>query len=242
MVKTKKNETTSTPTAVIYLRVSTDQQARDGIGLDAQFARCEALAAARGLSVAGVFRDEGVSGKAELRLRPGLQAAIAECKKTGAVLLSYSVSRIARRQRLLWDLLDPEGGHRLAYISATEPFDTSTPMGRAMLGMIGVWSQLEADLVSERTKDALAQAKARGTRLGAPSTSTLVTESAVERIDTLSAAGFSLRQIADKLNVEGVPTAKGVGQWWPKTVRSVLLDLQVRRVATLPRHSEDETP
>jgi DNA invertase Pin-like site-specific DNA recombinase len=106
--------------------------------------------------------------------------------------------------------------------------------------MIGVWSQLEADLVSERTKDALAQAKARGTRLGAPSTASLVTESAVARIDALAAEGLSLRLIADKLNAEGVPTAKGVGQWWPKTVRSVLVDLQIKRIAALPRHEESE--
>lgn len=218
--------------AVIYLRVSTDQQARDGIGLDAQYARCKAVAAARGLNLMGAFRDEGVSGKAELRLRPGLQAAIAECKKHDAVLIAYSVSRIARRQRILWDLLDPSGGCKLSFISATEPFDTSTPMGRAMLGMIAVWSALEADLVSERTKDALAQARARGTRLGAPSTSTLVSDEVVARIAELEAAGHSLRAIADTLNAEGRPTAKGVGQWWPKTVRSVLLDIQRKRIAS----------
>lgn len=224
---------TAAPTAVIYLRVSTDQQARDGVGLEAQLARCQAIAASRGLAVAGVFRDEGLSGKAEVRLRPGLLAAIAECKRTDAVLISYSVSRIARRQRILWDLLDPEGGHRLAFISATEPFDTSTPMGRAMLGMIAVWSALEADLVSERTKDALAQARARGTRLGAPSAISMVPPEVIARIKALEASGASLRAIADVLNAEGVPTAKGAGQWWPKTVRSVLLDVHMKRMASL---------
>ena len=219
--------------AVIYARVSTDQQARDGIGLDAQLARCEALADANGFMVLNKFKDEGISGKAEVRLRPGLQAAIAMCKENDAILISYSVSRIARRQRLLWDLLDPEGGHRLSFMSATEPFDTSNPMGRAMLGMIAVWSALEADLVSERTKDALAQAKARGTRLGAPSTTVLVPQAVVDRIKQLSAQGLSLRAIADRLNVEGVPTAKTVGQWWPKTVRSVLLESQRARIASL---------
>jgi len=220
-------------TAVIYIRVSTDQQAREGIGLDAQLARCKALAEARGLTVMTVCREEGVSGRASLHLRPGLNKAIAECKKHNAVLIAYSVSRIARRQRLLWELLDPEGGHKLPFISATEPFDTSTPMGRAMLGMIGVWSALEADLVSERTRDALAHAKARGTRLGAPSAATLIPAKVVERVKTLEAQGYSLRMIADALNAEGVPTAKGVGQWWPKTVRSILLDVQIQRVASL---------
>jgi DNA invertase Pin-like site-specific DNA recombinase len=235
MARVKTETANAAPKAVIYLRVSTDQQAREGIGLDAQLARCEAIANARGLSIAGVYRDEGLSGKAEVRLRPGLVAAINECKKTGAILLAYSVSRIARRQRILWDLLDPEGGHRLAFISATEPFDTSTPMGRAMLGMIAVWSALEADLVSERTKDALAQARARGTRLGAPSAIALVAPEVVARVKELEAAGHSLRAIADKLNAEGVPTAKGAGQWWPKTVRTLLLDVQMNRFATMKK-------
>lgn len=234
MVKKAKNvEVSGNAKAVIYLRVSTDQQAREGIGIEAQLARCEITAIARGLEIVGVFRDEGLSGKAEVRLRPGLVAAIDECKKTGAVLVAYSVSRIARRQRILWDLLDPEGGHRLSFISATEPFDTSTPMGRAMLGMIAVWSALEADLVSERTKDALAQARAKGTRLGAPPTAALISDDVRAKILAMSDEGLSLRAIADRLNAEGVGTAKGVGQWWPKTVRAVLIPANADRIASL---------
>ena len=98
--------------------------------------------------------------------------------------------------------------------------------------MIGVWSALEADLVSERTRDALAHAKARGTRLGAPSAATLVPAKVVERVKTLEANGYTLRMIADALNAEGVSTAKGVGQWWPKTVRSILLDVRARSTAS----------
>jgi DNA invertase Pin-like site-specific DNA recombinase len=210
--------------AVIYIRVSTEGQARDGVGLDAQLERCRALAVARGATVVAEHRDEGLSGRDGLAQRPGLAAAVEQCRATGAVLMVYSVSRIARRQRLLWSLLDPESGHGLAVVSATEPFDTTTPMGRAMLGMIAVWSQLEADLVSQRTKDALATVKANGTRLGAPPASALV-PGAVARIRALRAEGRSVAQIADTLNSENVPSARG-GKWWPKTVRYALAEVR----------------
>ena len=122
------------------------------------------------MAVLAVHRDEGISGRDGVEERPGLQATIASVKAApGAVVVVYSVSRLARRQRLRWNLLDAQGDYALPVLSATEPFDTSTPMGRAMLGMIATWNTLEADMVSERTRDALAEVKAQGRKLGAPS-------------------------------------------------------------------------
>ncbi len=213
--------------AVIYLRVSTVEQAREGISNDAQEERCRHVCAARGFAVASVYKDEGASGRAEVAARPGLASAIAEVRAHGrkvpvdpAVLVVYSVSRVARSQRILWSLIDPGKAGALSLVSATEPFDTSTPMGRAMLGMIGVWSQLEADLVSERTRDALAHAKNTGTRLGAPPMSELVPET-VQKVATYRAEGLSLRAIVDRLNAEGVKGGRG-GKWWVRTVRAAL--------------------
>lgn len=206
---------------VIYLRVSTREQARDGVGLDAQEARCRAACEARGLTVASVYRDEGISGRSELTHRPGLAKAIAEVRAApGAILVAYSISRIARSQRVLWSLIDPAKDKALPVLSATEPFDTSTPTGRAMLGMIGVWSQLEADIISERTRDAMAALKASGKRIGAPDMSAKAPE-LVERIAQLRDRGLSIRAIADKLNADGVPGLRG-GKWWTKNVRSAL--------------------
>jgi len=209
--------------AVIYVRVSTECQARDGVGLDTQLERCRALAFARGAEVLGEFRDEGLSGRDGISQRPGLAAAVEVCRRNKAVLLVYSISRVARRQRLLWSLLDPETGIGLDVVSATEPFDTTSPMGRAMLGMIAVWSQLEADLVSQRTKDALAVVRSKGVRLGAPPVGALV-PGAVAEIRRMRADGMTIREIAEKLNSGAVPSARG-GKWWPKTVRSALKGL-----------------
>lgn len=210
--------------AVVYLRVSTARQAAEGIGLDAQEAKCRAHAERMGWQVIAVHRDEGASGRDGVEDRPGLQATIDTVKGTpGAVVVVYSVSRLARRQRLLWNLLDDREGYGLPVSSATEPFDTATPTGRAMLGMIATFAQLEADMVSERTRDALAEVKAQGTRLGAPDMVRLGAVESVRLVKQLYATGdYSHVTLADELNRRSVPTAKG-GKWWAKTVRSAIM-------------------
>lgn len=226
MARTARKSAPVAPSAVVYLRVSTARQAAEGIGLDAQEAKCRAHAERMGWPVVAVFRDEGASGRDGVEDRPGLQSAIDAVKATpGAVVVVYSVSRLARRQRLLWNLLDDREGYGLPVSSATESFDTATPTGRAMLGMIATFAQLEADMVSERTRDALAEVKAQGRKLGAPS---MVALGAVESVklaqELYASGGFSHRTLADELNRRGVPTAKGAGaKWWPKTVRAALL-------------------
>lgn len=219
-----KKRTLAAPTvALIYTRVSTARQATDGVGLDAQETKARAHAERMGWPVVEVFRDEGVSGKDGLENRPGLVALIERAQRTpGAVVVVYSVSRLARRQRLLYSLLDDRDGYGLAVSSATEAFDTSTPTGRAMLGMIAVFAALEADMVSERTKDALAELKAQGKKLGAPSMVDLGAVESVKTVQELYATrAYTHRSLADELNRRNVPTAKG-GRWWPKTVRSAL--------------------
>lgn len=82
---------------------------------------------------------------------------------------------------------------------------------------------LEADMTSERTRDAPAEVKAHGRKLGAPSMVDLGAADSVRLAQELYASGgFTHRTLADELNRRGVPTAKG-GQWWPKTVRTALL-------------------
>ncbi|MBK6692427.1 MAG: recombinase family protein [Myxococcales bacterium] len=221
--KTKMTKTAAKPAAVILLRVSTDGQARDGISLDAKESKCRAHCERLGLPVAAVFRDAGVSGRDTVENRPGLRATIEFATVTpGAVVVVYSISRLARRQRMLWNLLDDREGYGLSVSSATESFDTSTPTGRAMLGMIATFAALEADAISERTRDALAEVKAQGRKLGAKSMVELGAVESVRLAKALYESGaFTHRSLADELNRRGVATAKG-GKWWPKTVRSAL--------------------
>lgn len=222
--------------AVIYLRVSTGHQAASGAGLEAQEAKCREHCERAGWPVLAVFRDEGISGRDGLEGRPGLLAAVEAVRaQRGAVLVSYSLSRLARRQRLVWHILDDREGLGVPFASATEPFDTASPMGRAMLGMMATWAALESDLASERTTDALAAVRARGTKLGAPNIIEAVSPDGERYADPAkvatvraiqeryAAGGWSHRSLADALNAEGVPTTSGEGKWWPKTVRTALL-------------------
>jgi site-specific DNA recombinase len=226
--------------AVIYLRVSTAKQAKSGVGIEAQLAKCTEHAQRLGLPVLAVHRDEAISGKDGIEKRPGLRAVLADVKANpGSVCIVYSLSRLGRSQRLIWTLLDDRGEYALPLASASEPFETATPMGRAMLGMLGVWAQLESDLASERTIDALAAVAERGdTKLGAPSMveSTREVEgqtrkerfvdaakvAVVADVQRLYASGeHSHRSLADHLNATGVPTASGK-RWHAKTVRTAL--------------------
>jgi DNA invertase Pin-like site-specific DNA recombinase len=212
----------TSPTVFLYLRVSTSRQVQEGVGLDTQEARCRAYAKHMGWLIREVFSDEGLSGKDGIEDRPGLKALIAAQKATlNSVVLVYSISRLARRQRLLWDLLD-DRSYALPVVSATEPFDATTPMGRAMLGMIAVWSQLEADMVSERTTDALQELKAQGKKLGPPNMLELGMTDSIREVQRLYATGgFTFVTLAQHLNAHKIPTAKG-GKWWPKTIHTAL--------------------
>ncbi len=216
-----KRSTPNPASAVVYTRVSTQRQVTDGVSLDQQLARCESHAAHQGLPIVARFTDEGLSGKDDER--PGLKALLAYCKDhPDTIVIVYSISRLSRRQKHLWNMIDDRDGLGLRVASATEPFDTSTPIGRAMLGMLAVWSQLEADMISERTRDAMAHLQAQGVKVGRPALATRASD-AVAEIKRLYATGkFTHRSLADHLNATNVPTASG-GKWWPKTVRTALL-------------------
>jgi DNA invertase Pin-like site-specific DNA recombinase len=210
--------------AIVYLRVSTERQADSGLGREAQEARCRQYAEGRGWRVAGVHVDDGVSGTRGVDKRPGLAAAIAAVRATpGTVLLVHSVSRFARSQRDLHTLLDARGADPLPLVSATEPFDVSTAMGKAFVGMLGVIAALESDLASERTKGALAARKARGAKLGPKFLADRFPETAAKVRELYKAKGATHASVADELNRLGIPTARGGGgRWHATTVRRTL--------------------
>lgn len=235
MAARRRSPADDAPTsAVLYFRVSTSGQVEHGVSLDAQEAACRAHAAKLGLPVIGAHRDEGLSGTRDHSERPGLAAVIEQVgANTGACVIVYSLSRLARSQRMVWELLDERGAYRLRVVSASEPFDTTTAMGRAFLGMLATFAQLESDLASERTRDALAFARSRGTKLGAPSMlestdaegARILDPTKVElvrQVQTVAAeTGLSLRELAAELDRRGVRSVKG-GKWHPRTLRLAL--------------------
>src|SRR5689334_15839444 len=84
---------------------------------------------------------------------------------------------------------------------------------------IGTAAQLERRMIGQRTKDGLAAARSKGVRLGRPRS---LPDAVADRVFGLRAEGATLAAIADRLNDEGVPTARGGTRWHPATVRAVL--------------------
>ena len=204
---------------VAYLRVSTEEQAASGAGLEAQRATLIDAAARRGWTIVEFYSDEGISGKA-IANRPALASAIAavEAGRAGALVVA-KLDRLSRSISQASAMLDQaaRGGWRI--FSADLEIDTTTPAGEAAAGMMIVFSQLERRLISQRTKDALAIKKAQGVRLGRPP---VLPQETVDQICTAHQHGQSMNSIARHLTNGNVPTARGGSIWHASTVRAVL--------------------
>lgn len=206
-------------TAIGYLRVSTDEQAESGAGLAAQRTAITAEANRRGWTIVGWYADEGVSGGKSIEDRPGLSAAV-EAVESGqaATLVASKLDRISRS--VLDTALLTNRAQRLGWklFTCDVAVDTTTPAGEAQAGMMSVFSQYERRLIGQRTREALAEKRAAGVRLGRPSRLPL---EVVRRIVDARDEGQSYPVIAAALNADEVPTAHGGACWYPATVRNV---------------------
>ena len=154
--------------AIGYIRVSTEEQAKEGISLDNQTSKIKACCDSQDWQLIKVFSDEGSSGK-DMK-REGLKklASFLETDHVDVVVV-YKTDRLTRKQRHLYQLLEDTFEEKgIGFKSVTEPFDTTTAMGKGFLGMLGVFAQLEGDLISERTKEALRYKKEKGELVGSP--------------------------------------------------------------------------
>ena len=202
--------------AIGYVRVSTEEQAREGFSLAAQEAKLRAYASLYEIELVAVLTDAGVSAKT--LNRPALQKALAALEAGEAEgLLIAKLDRLTRSVRDLGALLDGYFGGRFSLLSVGDQIDTRTAGGRLVLNILASVSQWEREAIGERTKAALAQKKAQGARLGAPA----LAGAAVARIQELAAHGLTLRAIASILEAEGIQTLRG-GRWAPETIRKVL--------------------
>lgn len=148
--------------AAIYLRVSTDDQNED-----IQLQPLLDLAKRKELQLYEIYKDHGHSG-AKLK-RPGLDRLMADAKKGRfKAVLVWRFDRFARSTKHLVLALDEFEHRGIAFLSLQETLDTSTPLGKAMFSIIASMAQLERDIISERTKAALAYVRVHGTQSGKP--------------------------------------------------------------------------
>lgn len=221
--------------AIGYVRVSTEDQAQAGVSLDAQEQRIRAFCQAKDWSLVALIRDEGASAK-NLH-RPGMQEILASCrKKAFDVVVVLKLDRLTRSVRDLGFLVeDVFAKHGVAFCSLQDSFDTSTANGRMVMNLLATVAQWERDIISERTKGAMAFMKASLRRVGAvpfgfdlSGKYLTPNEEETQTLKMMSAwreEGLSYQAIADKLNVKGL-TAKNGGKWYSKTVRGALRRLQ----------------
>ncbi len=213
-----------TTKALGYVRVSTQEQADEGISLDAQRAKLAAYAALQDLDLIAVLADEGISGK-RADNRPGLQEALRRLRSgEAAALVVLKLDRLSRSTRDVLDLVDRCGREGWSLHSIGEKLDTSSAAGRFVVTIMAGLAQMEREQIGERTALAMSFLKASGRRVGAiPFGFDLATdgrtlvpnpeEQAIrEEILALLGQGMSRRQVAAELNARGI-RAKGGGRW-----------------------------
>jgi DNA invertase Pin-like site-specific DNA recombinase len=202
---------------LLYCRVSTEEQAISGAGLQAQRQALVAECERRGWTIVREITDEGFSAK-DMR-RPGVQEAIRALEAGEADALV--VSKLDRLSRSMVDFsaLMARAQKRGFALCALDCVDTTSPSGEAMANMLATFAQFERRLISQRTKDALAVKQAQGVRLGRPP---VLKPELRDRIRAMREGGASLARIADELTAGGVPTAHGGARWHASTIAKVL--------------------
>lgn len=150
--------------AAIYIRVSTLDQAREGYSLDAQEETLRKWCADHKYEVYDLYADRGISGK-DISHRPDMRRLMqdAELHHFDTVVF-WALSRFTRSVEDLYETMSNFQTWGVSMVSFTESFDTSTPMGRAMIGIVGVFAQLERELTGERVRAAMAARAAKGKR------------------------------------------------------------------------------
>lgn len=148
----------------VYIRVSTLDQAREGYSLEAQERTLRKWCGDRHHEIYDIYADRGISGK-DINHRPDMSRLLRDAKENKFdIVLFWALSRFTRSVSDLYNTMELLQEHNIGLVSYTEAFDTSTPMGRAMIGIVGVFAQLERELTSERVSAAAAERAMQGKR------------------------------------------------------------------------------
>lgn len=225
------------PRFVAYFRVSTERQGRSGLGLDAQREAVARHVAGCDGAVVAEFEEVESGKRAD---RPRLAAALAACRARRATLLIAKLDRLARNARFLLGVVEGSGEGGVVFCDL--PTVPPGPVGKFLVTQMAAVAELEAGLISQRTRAALAAAKEKGIRLGNPrlragapeharAAAAAKSEAARARtadilpyIDAARRAGArTLRELAAALTARGVPPPRGERcAWHPMQVKRVV--------------------
>jgi DNA invertase Pin-like site-specific DNA recombinase len=219
--------------AIGYIRVSSDEQADSGLGLEAQRQRLTAYCDLKGLRLTEVFEDPGVSGGKPLASRPAGRQLLATAKKSTAIVVVAKLDRLFRSVADAASVIADFDKKGIPLVAIAEGFDATNPYGRAMAQMASVFAELERAMIRERTRSAMSVKRSRGERISghAPfgwdfgSGGRLVANASEQRIIAhirhLRAKGMSYRGIATRLDHAGILPKRG-RRWQHTTVKSIL--------------------
>jgi DNA invertase Pin-like site-specific DNA recombinase len=216
--------------SIAYVRVSTQDQAAEGVSLGAQEARIAAYCAAMGWAVSESVRDAGESAKS--LKRPGI-ASVLDAVRRGLVerIVVAKLDRLTRSVRDLADLIDLCAKHDVALVSVGETLDTSTAAGRMVVNMLGVVAAWEREAIGERTASALAHKRRQRVaygptpfgyrREGRDLLPDVAEQAALCEAQRMDDAGASFREIGAMLTTRGIMPHRGRA-WHASSVRAIL--------------------
>jgi DNA invertase Pin-like site-specific DNA recombinase len=180
---------------IIYARVSTTGQTTDR-----QISELQEIAVNAGWQVVSVLTDHGISGTKGRDKRPALDEALKMLTRRDADrLMVWSVDRLGRSTQDLITTLNEIHGAGAELFIKQQAIDTATPAGKALFGMLSIFSELEAAMIKERIHSGLAKAKAKGVKLGRPQRNIPI--QTVQKMYRLKGEGLSLRKISKELDV-----------------------------------------
>ena len=222
--------------AIGYVRVSTREQAESGLSIAAQERRIKSFCEFKNLKLVRIIKDENVSAGVPLKDREGGKELLKLTAEKPYAVVAIKLDRLFRDAHDCLGVTRDWNEKGNALLLMDLGVDTTTAMGRAFLTNAATYAELEKNLISERTKEALNQIKIQGGTLGASKfgwerseeldiygRKKLVANPAELKIvyecQALRDAGYTLQQIANKFNAEGRPTKRG-GKWYPSTVRN----------------------
>lgn len=217
MTRPARRARTGPTQAVLYVRVSTDEQAQSGLSVQAQETTLRAEAERRGWQVACVLVDE-VSAKRG-NVRPAFEEARALLAEGEAhALMATRLDRLSRSVADFAGLMAAAHDEGWQIVALDLGLDTSTTTGRMVAHILAAVAEAEREVIGQRTGAALRAKRARGENVGRR---TALPPEVVGRIVAARKGGRTLTAVADELNAEQVPTGQGGGRWYASTVRSV---------------------
>ena len=147
--------------AICYIRVSSEEQAESGLGLEAQRQRITAYCTMKGLRLAEVFEDPGISGGKPLASRPAGSKLLAAAKKGKVLVIVSKLDRLFRSVADAANVIADFDKKGIQLVAIAEGFDMGSPYGRAMAQMASVFAELERAMIRERTRTAMSVKRAR---------------------------------------------------------------------------------